>query len=240
MGCKFFWTSIYSLCKQDHDLDFRPLIIMPTVDYRINNKKVPTTTQILSRYKNSTPLIIWANRLGLDGKDYFTELKNAGDIGTALHDYAEMEVKGEYYELPKDEKILNCYNQFIQWWEQQKYDVTWTEKHFCSEKYLYGGTPDLLVNENTLIDFKTSKGIYSDYLLQGSAYRQLIEENSNYKIEKFVVCRFPKDNTDTEIREFSKEDLDTAFAYFSLLREAFDLDKQINNLMKTKGKNDSK
>ena len=213
---------------------------MPTVEYRINNKKVPTTTQILSRYKNSTPLIIWANRLGLDGKDYFTELKNAGDIGTALHDYAEMEVKGEYYELPKDEKILNCYNQFIEWWEQQKYDVTWTEKHFCSEKYLYGGTPDLLVNENTLIDFKTSKGIYSDYLLQGSAYRQLIEENSNYKIEKFIVCRFPKDNTDTEIREFSVEDLDTAFAYFSLLREAFDFDKQVNDLMKTKGKNDSK
>ena len=43
---------------------------MPTTDYKIDNKKVPSVTQILGRFKLATPLIIWANRLGLDGKDY--------------------------------------------------------------------------------------------------------------------------------------------------------------------------
>jgi len=125
---------------------------------------------------------------------------------------------------------------FLEWWDNNNYKVTWTEKHFCSEKYLYGGTPDLLVNENILVDFKTSKGIYPDYLVQGSAYAKLIEENENRKIDKFIICRFPKDNSQTEIKEFSKEDLDNAFSYFELLRKAFDLDKQINKLIKAKGK----
>ena len=209
---------------------------MPTVDYKIDNKKVPSVTTILGRFKNATGLLIWANQIGLKGQLYQDELKKAGDIGTALHDLAEIHVKEEYYELPQDEKVRNCFNQFLEWWDNNNYKVTWTEKHFCSEKYLYGGTPDLLVNENILVDFKTSKGIYSDYLVQGSAYAKLIEENENRKIDKFIICRFPKDNSQTEIKEFSKEDLDNAFSYFKLLRKAFDLDKQINKLIKAKGK----
>ena len=209
---------------------------MPTVDYKIDNKKVPSVTTILGRFKNATGLLIWANQIGLKGQLYQDELKKAGDIGTALHDLAEIHIKEEYYELPEDEKVRNCFNQFLEWWDNNNYKVTWTEKHFCSEKYLYGGTPDLLVNENILVDFKTSKGIYSDYLVQGSAYAKLIEENENRKIDKFIICRFPKDNSQTEIKEFSKEDLDNAFSYFKLLRKAFDLDKQINKLIKAKGK----
>ena len=209
---------------------------MPTVDYKIDNKKVPSVTTILGRFKNATGLLIWANQIGLKGQLYQDELKKAGDIGTALHDLAEIHIKEEYYELPDDEKVRNCFNQFLEWWDNNNYKVTWTEKHFCSEKYLYGGTPDLLVNENILVDFKTSKGIYSDYLVQGSAYAKLIEENENRKIDKFIICRFPKDNSQTEIKEFSKEDLDNAFSYFELLRKAFDLDKQINKLIKAKGK----
>ena len=51
-------------------------------------------------------------------------------------------------------------------------EIIWTEKHFISRKYKYGGTPDLLVKKNgkyLLIDFKSSGAIYIDNLLQGSA-----------------------------------------------------------------------
>ena len=64
--------------------------------------------------------------------------------------------------------------------------------------------------------------------------QELIEENESRKIDKFIICRFPKDNSQTEIKEFSKEDLDNAFSYFKLLRKAFDLDKQINKLARKK------
>lgn len=91
---------------------------MPTVDYRVDNKKIPSVTTVLGRFKNATGLIIWANKLGLDGKSYHDELKKAGDIGTALHDLAEIHIKQEYYELPKDKKVKRCFNQFLTWWKE--------------------------------------------------------------------------------------------------------------------------
>ena len=93
-------------------------------------------------------------------------------------------------------------------------EIIWTEKHFISRKYKYGGTPDLLVKENgkyILIDFKTSSAIYVDNLIQGSAYAHLIKENEKIEIDKFFVARFPKDDSPYEIREFDKTDLKKRF-----------------------------
>tara|TARA_R100001440_G_C2484068_1_gene113874 strand:+ start:312 stop:704 length:393 start_codon:yes stop_codon:yes gene_type:complete len=109
-------------------------------------------------------------------------------------------------------------------------EIIWTEKHFISRKYKYGGTPDLLVKENgkyILIDFKTSSAIYVDNLIQGSAYAHLIKENEKIEIDKFFVARFPKDESPYEIREFDKADLKKGFKLFRLLRDAFDEDKQL-------------
>ena len=71
---------------------------MSHIDYKVEGIKVPSVTTILGRYKNSTGLIIWSNKLGLEGKSYHAELNKAGDIGTALHELAELHIKGEYYE----------------------------------------------------------------------------------------------------------------------------------------------
>mgnify|MGYP003678914640 FL=1 len=207
---------------------------MPTIEYIVNKKKVPGVTTILSRFKLSTPLIIWANRLGLEGKDYFKELNKAGDIGTELHNLAELHIKNEHYDLPEDETVRNCFNQFLDWWDKSNYQVTWTEKPYASKKLFYGGCPDLLVNGNTLIDFKTSKGIYLDYLIQLSAYAALIKEVDGIEIEQAIIVRFPKDNDTTEFATFSKADLKAAFKQFKLFRKAFDIDKDLNKLMRKK------
>tara|TARA_R100001463_G_scaffold64943_1_gene118127 strand:+ start:832 stop:1461 length:630 start_codon:yes stop_codon:yes gene_type:complete len=207
---------------------------MPTIEYIVNKKKVPGVTTILNRFKLSTPLIIWANRLGLEGKDYFKELNKAGDIGTELHNLAELHIKNEHYDLPEDETVKNCFNQFLDWWDKSNYQVTWTEKPYASKKLFYGGCPDLLVNGNTLIDFKTSKGIYLDYLIQLSAYAALIKEVDGIEIEQAIIVRFPKDNDTTEFATFSKADLKAAFKQFKLFRKAFDIDKDLNKLMRKK------
>ena len=88
---------------------------MPTIEYIVNKKKVPGVTTILSRFKLSTPLIIWANRLGLDGKDYFKELNKAGEIGKELHNLAELHIQNEHYDLPEDETVRNCFNGAYIW-----------------------------------------------------------------------------------------------------------------------------
>jgi CRISPR/Cas system-associated exonuclease Cas4 (RecB family) len=196
----------------------------------VDGIKVPRVTKILGRYKNSTGLIIWSNQLGLEGKSYHAELNKAGDIGTALHELAELHIKGEYYELPEDPIVQECFNKFKDWWSEQNYEVNFTEKSFCCRKYKYGGTADLVVNGDTIIDFKTSKAVYDDHLVQMSAYRYMIEEQDGIEINKGILARFGKETDDFEIREFSKSDLNKGFKYFKVLREAFDLDKQISKL----------
>ena len=204
---------------------------MSHIDYKVEGIKVPSVTTILGRYKNSTGLIIWSNKLGLEGKSYHAELNKAGDIGTALHELAELHIKGDYYELPEDSIVQECFNKFKDWWSEQNYEVNFTEKSFCCRKYKYGGTADLLVNGDTIIDFKTSKAVYDDHLVQMSAYRYMIEEQDGIEINKGILARFGKEGSDDfEIREFSKSDLNKGFKYFKVLREAFDLDKQIAKL----------
>ena len=203
---------------------------MSKINYTIDKIKVPSVTQILGRYKNSIGLIIWSNKLGLEGKSYHAELNKAGDIGTDFHNLAELHIKGEYYELPDDPVVQECFNKFKDWWSEQEYEVSFTEKSFCCRKYKYGGTADLLVNGDTIIDFKTSKQVYDDHLVQMSAYRFMIEEQDEIQINKGILARFGKETDDFEIREFSKSDLNKGFKYFKVLREAYDLDKQVSKL----------
>jgi hypothetical protein len=205
--------------------------------YKINDKKVPSVTTVIGRFKNSTGLLIWSNQLGLEGKRYQDELNKASEIGTSVHELAELHIRDHFYTIPEDEIVKNCFNKFISWWEDCDFKVNWSEKSFVSEQYQYGGTADLLVNDDTLIDFKTSKSIYPDYLVQGSAYAQMIKENEGKEISKFIVARFGKDESeDFEIMEFSQEDLSKAFEYFKVIREAFDLEKNVNSLMRKRSR----
>ena len=117
------------------------------------------------------------------------------------------------------------------------FEVVWTEKKYKSKKLMFGGCPDLLVKKDgkyILVDLKTSKAIYSDMLIQLSCYAELIRENDGIEIDRAVIVRFPKDDDDTEIRKFSKDELAVGLKQFKLLRKAFDLDKDLNKILKGK------
>jgi len=210
---------------------------MPTGDYILKDKKLPSVTTIIGRFKNAIGLIIWSNQLGLKGLNYFDELKNAGNIGTNLHDLAELAILKKDYQLPEDPTVIHCFNQFLEWWDNLTCEVIWTEKKFTSKKLMFGGCPDLLVKKDgkyILVDLKTSKAIYSDMIIQLGSYKFLIEENMDIEIDRAVIVRFPKDNDDTEIRKFTKEELAVGLKQFKLLRKAFDLDKDLNKILKGK------
>ena len=216
---------------------------MPTGDYIINNKKLPSATQVIGRFKNAMGLIIWSNQLGLKGLNYFDELKKAGNTGTSLHDLAELYILEKDYELPDDPIAIHCFQQFVEWWYSLECEVIWTEKKYTSKKLNVGGCPDLLIrkfnveknkDETILVDFKTSKAVYSDMLIQLSCYAELIKENDGIEIDRAVIVRFPKDDDETEIIKFYKEDLAFGLKQFKYLRKAFDLDKDLNKILKGK------
>lgn len=208
---------------------------MAHITYKnITGDKVPSVTTILGRFKDSGGLIRWSNAEGLKGNKYNDIMKKHQDIGTSLHELAEMHILDHYYEYPQDETVRNCFEKFLLWWEESNFEVNWCEKSLISETYNFGGTADVLVNDDTIIDFKTSKSIYPDYIVQGSAYRQMVEEVENKKINRFILARFPKEGDTFEVKEYNSEQLDQAFEYFKTLRTAFDQDKQLSKLTKEK------
>jgi len=225
---------------------------MPTGKYELDGRLLPGTTTIINKFKSSGALIHWAWKQGKDGLDYRETRDKAGSQGTSVHYLAESYIKGWDYEEPTDEKVIEAFGKFKEWWDEFSkpviknqvfhFDIVWTEKQMVSKKYFFGGCPDLLIKRHglhILIDFKTGKSIYQETVSQMGAYAQLIFENDNFAIDKAIIVRLPKDNSDLEIKEFSSKDLKLGFANFKLFRKAWDYDAEIEKLF-TKNKRSKK
>ncbi len=102
----------------------------------------------------------------------------------------------------------------------------------------FGGTLDAILVQGKLAlgDWKTSNGIYADYLLQLSAYQILWEENFPDRpiTGGFHLLRFSKATDDSDPVSFSHHywsQLDVAKEQFLHLLAAFKLDKRIKSLV---------
>ena len=205
----------------------------PTHTYKVGGKKVPSVTGITSKGLIKEGLTNWKvsfplgqakreiNQMLKDEKplDKFSLekifadaqgatdkiMKEAGQVGSVVHSLVEDYLKGEKIPDQVDKRVVNCWNLFLAWWEQQEYDPIHIEKKLYSKKHNYAGTLDLIVEDKeknlVLIDIKTSNQISFDYLLQLNAYRFAYEEETNQKISKSFVVRLPKKDSEVEIKE---------------------------------------
>ena len=57
--------------------------------------KVPGTTTIIGRFKESGALIAWAYKRGKDGLELYDSRDKAAEIGTIIHGLVERFLKGE-------------------------------------------------------------------------------------------------------------------------------------------------
>ena len=143
-------------------------------------KRIPGTTTIIGRFKESGGLLQWAFKQGQSGAaTLYEERDRAGEAGTMAHDMIEAEILG--YAQPvfvADEELLvkarNAYAQFLEWREQTRITIVETEHSYVSELYQFGGTVDAIgknaKGEIVLLDWKTSNAVYQDYLIQLAAY----------------------------------------------------------------------
>jgi len=131
--------------------------------------------------------------------------KDAGLVGTVVHGLIEDFLKGKKIPKQSDKKVINCWNHFIDWWNQQEYKVVELEKKIFSKKYNYAGTLDLILKnkkgELVLGDIKTSNHISFDYTLQLNAYKEAYEEETKLKISKGLIIRLPKTDGNIEVKE---------------------------------------
>jgi len=172
--------------------------------------RVPGVTTILGVLAKPA-LIIWANRMGLQGIDTSKYVDEAAKAGTAAHEMIECHLTDQEFDRSQySEDLLgiaeNGYIKYLDWEKIHEIKNVKSEMILVSEKYRYGGQIDMYAELDglpTLIDFKTNAtGIYPEMEYQtAGGYRQLLEENG-YPVKKVIIIRLGKsDNMDIETKE---------------------------------------
>ena len=165
-------------------------------------------------------LIVWANRLGLDGIDSTRYVDELSEIGTLAHTLILHKHKGEIPDLKDytDNQIdaaENCMNSYWAWEKNHTIEPILMEEPLVSDEMQYGGTLDMyckLDGVHTLLDFKTGKALYPEHTYQLAAYRELLTEQG-YPVERCMILRIGRDMGEGfEVHE--GKDMDTAFAIF--------------------------
>lgn len=222
----------------------------PAKGYFLDGERVPGTTTITGRFKDSGGLMYWACA---QGQKYYNlptmqalkgEMEQAANAGTIAHDLFHRFVRGvggigvfqimDQYECDKKtaEQAWRASENGKRWFEQTKAEVLWSEEPLVSKEYRFGGTPDHVIRvsgKNRLMDVKTG-GVYMDALLQVAAYCQLVQEVKEQDIYGCDIVRFSKDHADFVHRSY--EDLSDAWEMFKLFRKAYDLGKILEKRVK--------
>lgn len=219
---------------------------MPTAPYHLaDGTRVPGTTTVIGRFKDSGALMHWAFMQGKSGAErLYDAAEKAADIGTLAHSMVEHSINGDDPEkafegatVPEEDKAKarNAFAEYLEWAAQTDVKITAQEMHLVSEEYKFGGTPDaigMIGNSLCLLDWKTSNAVYPDHAIQLAAYRQLW--NENYPDQPLTgasyLLRFSKNYPDFEARKFG--DLSEAWEIFKHYRAAYDLDKQLKARVK--------
>lgn len=144
--------------------------------YDIDGKLYPSVTTALGVIRKPF-LEVWRGKLGNDEADRV--MHEAADLGSAVHDYCHMINTGQAVD-PADEyrEMVMAYQS---WLSATVKEIVLAEQVVYSHKYQYAGRLDLLAvlkgdKYPTVIDIKTSKGIYPDMALQLAAYQQALAE----------------------------------------------------------------
>ena len=112
-------------------------------------------------------------------KNHKTSLDKSADKGIDLHAELESYIKDCMAGEPQtyDQRIVP----FINWATENVKKWLWSEAHCYSEKLWVGGICDAgaIMNDDSvaLIDFKSSKAVYTSHWLQCGGYALEIEEN---------------------------------------------------------------
>jgi predicted RecB family nuclease len=191
---------------------------------------VTTITGLLSKPQ----LLAWANRIGLEGLKMDAYVDDLASVGTLAHAMIISHLTGE--KLDTNEYSKNDINRaenamisFLEWHKNNPVEVVLSEQPLISEKYQFGGTPDIygtLNGQRVIIDLKTGSGLYPDYSLQVTGYKILLEENG-HQVDKAILLRVGRD----ESEGFETKEL-TQFApyekIFTNLLEIRELKNKVN------------
>lgn len=166
--------------------------------------RVPGTTTIGGRFKDSGALIMWAYKQGREHENLaarglpapsrlYESVEEAASIGTTAHSMVEAHINGEEPDevlgqalkaVAKDKRdeyakaATSSFKAYRAWERMTNLEIVAQEVQLVSEEHQFGGTPDAvgkIEGELCLVDWKTSNSVYPEMLLQLAAYKHLVE-----------------------------------------------------------------
>jgi hypothetical protein len=154
-------------------------------------------------------LLKWQAREFREGRDPEEQRDMAAEAGTLAHQMVENHILRQL-DLPIDEldifeydpeqieRARNAFEQFLKW--ETEVGPVWisTEAKLVSEDWQIGGTMDgeaMIDGDHVLVDFKTSKGLYPDHIVQVAGfYKRMFEElNPDKSIDYCIVLRIDRE-----------------------------------------------
>lgn len=126
--------------------------------------------------------------------------QEAADIGTLFHGWAEAHVNGKEVSMDTfPPQAQSAIRGFLEWEKANKVKYLSTEQTFYNCQMDYAGTADCVAEVNgelSMIDYKTAKGIYANYIIQSWLYSLADESQHGDRLYKQVIIgRFGKDGT---------------------------------------------
>jgi hypothetical protein len=173
--------------------------------YRLaDGTRVPSVTTVLGAVIAKPQLVRWANREGLAGREIGQTLSAAADVGTYVHELARSDLSGVEPKLPdllpeQQAQAAAAFTRYLEWKSRRRVRPVAVECQMVSEQYRFGGTYDAIMEDLDrpesdrleIWDYKTSGGIWDDYLYQTAGYRQLAHEHG-YAVSRVWLIRLPK------------------------------------------------
>lgn len=174
--------------------------------YNSKGEEVPSVTTILNLLNNN--LDGWANYMGLQGVNSKLYAKQRAEYGTYVHSICEkffkQELPSNIDEFEVDEEFMSyddfqvLYQKLVlikELFKRRGYTYHSCELSLTCDKY--GGTIDLvLYNEENddfiILDFKTSKNVYSKYFIQLAGYTSLFRIEKGYRLNAVCIILIDK------------------------------------------------
>jgi hypothetical protein len=227
--------------------------------YLKDGTRVIGTTTCIGRFKESGGLMWWACEQGKaiergEISHMYEKRDDAADIGTATHFLVFRHIHGlpnldlekvEILDMGDDgttvlnddyrQAMQSGFDAYIQWERMTKLEITHQEIQLVSTIYKFGGCPDavgIIDGLPCLLDWKTSKRVYQDFLIQIAAYGYLCQygvmPEHNYKrlgikVHGFHLCKFSKEYGDFAHHYYPE--LDIGWEQMKLFLKAYQNDK---------------
>lgn len=141
-------------------------------------------------------------------------LKNNESIEDITKEISEMDSASKNPELSEEEanklqNVVNGITAFIDWVVDHNVKFIECERMVYSKKHKFVGITDAIIEidgKRYLIDYKTSKGVYSNMYYQVAGYTIAYEEETGIKLDGQMLIHFNKENGQFAVKDITPEE----------------------------------